>query len=32
MGFKKEIVWGGVRYKILSATTSQIMGRVKNNE
>ena len=30
--FKKEIVWGGVRYKILSATTSQIMGRVKNNE
>ena len=27
--FKNEIVWGGVRYKILSATTSQVLGRVQ---
>ena len=27
--FKNEIVWGGVNYKILSATKSQVVGRLK---
>ena len=26
--FQRKIVWGGVRYKILSATTCKVMGRV----
>ena len=29
--FQRKIVWGGVRYKILSATTCKVLGRVKNN-
>jgi len=29
--FKNEIVWGGVHYKILSATKSQVVGRLKTD-
>ncbi len=30
--FQRKIVWGGVKYKILSATTCKVMGRVKEND
>ena len=30
--FQRKIVWGGVRYKILSATTCKVMGRVKDKK
>lgn len=28
--FQRKIVWGGVRYEILSATTCKVLGRVKD--
>lgn len=28
--FQRKFVWGGVRYKILSATTCKVLGRIKN--
>jgi cellulose synthase/poly-beta-1,6-N-acetylglucosamine synthase-like glycosyltransferase len=28
--FQRKIVWGGVRYEILSATTCRVLGRVKD--
>ena len=30
--FQRQIVWGGVRYKILSATTSNVLGPVKTKK
>lgn len=30
--FQRKIVWGGVRYEILSATTCKVLGRVKDNK
>lgn len=29
--FQRKIVWGGVRYQILSATTCRVLGRVKKD-
>jgi len=26
--FQDKIMWGGVRYKVLSATTCQVLGRI----
>jgi hypothetical protein len=28
--FQDKIIWGGVQYKILSATTCQVLGRVSD--
>ena len=30
--FQRKIVWGGVRYEILSATTCRVLGRVKDKK
>ncbi len=30
--FQRKIVWGGVKYEILSATTCRVLGPVKKNE
>lgn len=30
--FQRKIVWGGVRYEILSATTCKVLGRVKEKD
>lgn len=30
--FRRKIVWGGVKYEILSDTTSRVLGRVKNEK
>lgn len=29
--FQRKIVWGGIQYKILTATTCKVLGRVKKN-
>ncbi len=30
--FQRKIVWGGVRYEILSATTCKVLGRIKDKK